>query len=74
MGSLSVNNSTTNISRLGTFVLAFFTLRDTIWIGDLVTEAKKNFKINLDLILMDFWCLPQAECSVKKKLLKLGQN
>jgi hypothetical protein len=54
MGWLRINNSVTNISRLGTFnlkvpkrenfLLAFFALSKPIWVGDLGTKQKnKNF-------------------------------
>ena len=52
--------------------LAFFTLSDTIWIGDIATEPKNGFFIILVLISMDFEILQQAECLVKK--FRLCQN
>ncbi len=48
------------------FELAFFTLSDSTWVGDLGTEAKNGF--------LDFGFLPYAECSVKKDFSAIGQN
>jgi hypothetical protein len=49
------------------FKLAFLTLSDSIWVGDLGTEAKCRFFFFFILVLisMDFGLLPHAECSVK---------
>jgi hypothetical protein len=51
------------------FLLAFFTLREPIWVGDLGTEPKNPFCFNLTPDL-DCFCLfgflPHTECSVNK--------
>jgi hypothetical protein len=54
------------------FVLAFFTLSDTFCKGNLVSETKMDFFYHFGPDFDEFWFLPPAECSVKKKFQKLG--
>jgi hypothetical protein len=49
------------------FSLAFFTLSEPIWVGDLGIAKKNRFFITLPLILMVFSFLPHTECAVNKK-------
>ncbi len=55
------------VSKRENFSLAFFTLSEPIWVGDLGTEPKNPFFYNLT---PDFECfcffLPQTECAVNK--------
>jgi hypothetical protein len=48
------------VTKRDNFEFAFFTLRDTIWIGALGPEPKNG----LLSFSMDSGFLPQAECSV----------
>jgi hypothetical protein len=50
------------------FSLAFFTLREHIWVGDLGTEPKNPLFIIWPLISNIFGFLPYTECAVKKKI------
>jgi hypothetical protein len=49
------------------FSLAFFTLSEPIWVGDLGTAKKIFFFIALPMISMVFGFLPHTECAVNKK-------
>ncbi len=49
------------------FSLAFFTLSEPIWVGDLGIAKKIRFFITLPLISIVFGFLPHTECAVSKK-------
>jgi hypothetical protein len=49
------------------FSLAFFTLNEPIWVGDLGIAKKIHFFTTLPLISIVFGFLPHTECAVNKK-------
>jgi hypothetical protein len=48
------------------FSLAFFALREPIWVGDLGTDPKITFFYHLTPNFDGFWFLPHTECAVNK--------
>jgi hypothetical protein len=48
------------------FSLAFFALREPIWVGDLGNDPKKTFFFLWPMISMVFGFLPHTECAVNK--------